>query len=112
MLRHSIDTEIKNLSNPPAVLIGTRDVLLIILTEVLLEQINSLILDEFDKSLQLGFHEQMSFIIGKLTKLNKRVLVSATSDMRFRDTLEWSIRRFWTLFQKMRKKLIFQQSSF
>jgi superfamily II DNA/RNA helicase len=40
-----------------------------------------LILDEFDKSLQLGFHEQMSFIIGKLTKLNKRVLVSATSDI-------------------------------
>jgi superfamily II DNA/RNA helicase len=38
-------------------------------------------LDEFDKSLQLGFHEQMSFIIGKLTKLNKRVLVSATSDI-------------------------------
>jgi hypothetical protein len=31
--------------------------------------------------LQLGFHEQMSFIIGKLTKLNKRVLVSATSDI-------------------------------
>ena len=40
-----------------------------------------MILDEFDKSLQLGFHEQMSFIIGKLTKLNKRVLVSATSDI-------------------------------
>jgi superfamily II DNA/RNA helicase len=40
-----------------------------------------LILDEFDKSLQLGFHEQMSFIIGKLNKLNKRVLVSATSDI-------------------------------
>jgi superfamily II DNA/RNA helicase len=36
---HSIDTEIKNLSNPPAVLIGTQDVLRIILTEVLLEQI-------------------------------------------------------------------------
>jgi superfamily II DNA/RNA helicase len=32
---HSIDTEIKNLSNPPAVLIGTQDVLRIILTEVL-----------------------------------------------------------------------------
>jgi hypothetical protein len=41
MLRRApIETEIKNLSNP-AVLIGTRDVLLIILTEVLLEQIKS-----------------------------------------------------------------------
>jgi superfamily II DNA/RNA helicase len=45
------------------------------------DKIQTLILDEFDKSLQLGFHEQMSFIIGKLTKLNKRVLVSATSDI-------------------------------
>jgi superfamily II DNA/RNA helicase len=40
-----------------------------------------MVLDEFDKSLQLGFHEQMSFIIGKLSKLNKRILVSATSDI-------------------------------
>ena len=40
-----------------------------------------MILDEFDKSLQLGFHEQMSFIIDKLNKLNKSVLVSATSDI-------------------------------
>jgi superfamily II DNA/RNA helicase len=40
-----------------------------------------LVLDEFDKSLQLGFHEQMSFIISRLNKLNKRVLVSATSDI-------------------------------
>lgn len=46
-----------------------------------MDKIQTLILDEFDKSLQLGFHEQMSFIIGKLTKLNKRVLVSATSDI-------------------------------
>jgi superfamily II DNA/RNA helicase len=38
-----------------------------------------LILDEFDKSLQLGFHEEMSFIISKLSKLNKRILVSATA---------------------------------
>jgi superfamily II DNA/RNA helicase len=46
-----------------------------------LDKIQTLVLDEFDKSLELGFHEQMSFIIGKLTKLNKRVLVSATSDI-------------------------------
>lgn len=80
---HSIDTEIKNLSNPPAVLIGTpgriadhleRDTFKI-------NTIQTLILDEFDKSLQLGFHEQMKFIVSKLTKLNKRVLVSATSDI-------------------------------
>ena len=80
---HSIDTEIKNLSNPPAVLIGTPGRIAdhIDRSTFRLDKIETLILDEFDKSLQLGFHEQMSFIIGKLSKLNKRVLVSATSDI-------------------------------
>lgn len=78
---HSIDTEIKNLSNPPAILIGTpgriKDHLERKSFEV--ENITTLVLDEFDKSLQLGFHEEMSFIIGRLPKLNKRILVSATA---------------------------------
>ncbi len=80
---HSIDTEIKNLSNPPAVLIGTPGRIAdhIDRETFKTDNIVTLILDEFDKSLQLGFHEQMSYIIGRLAKLNKRVLVSATSDI-------------------------------
>ncbi|MCI9845644.1 DEAD/DEAH box helicase [Flavobacterium pectinovorum] len=80
---HSIDTETRNLSNPPAVLIGTPGRIAdhIDRETFRTDKIQTLILDEFDKSLQLGFHEQMSYIIGKLTKLNKRVLVSATSDI-------------------------------
>lgn len=80
---HSIVTEIKNLSNPPAVLIGTPGRIAdhIDRGTFKTDTIQTLILDEFDKSLQLGFHEQMSFIISKLNKLNKRVLVSATSDI-------------------------------
>jgi superfamily II DNA/RNA helicase len=80
---HSIDTEIKNLSNPPAVLIGTPGRIKDHIEKgtFRLDKIETLILDEFDKSLQLGFHEEMSFIIGKMPKLNKRVLVSATSDI-------------------------------
>ena len=78
---HSIDTEIKNLSNPPALLIGTPGRIAdhIDRQTFQFETIVTLVLDEFDKSLQLGFHEQMSFIIAKLTKINKRILVSATS---------------------------------
>ena len=78
---HSIETEIKNLSNPPAVLIGTPGRIADHIDRATFktDKIQTLILDEFDKSLQLGFHEQMSFIIGKLAKVNKRVLVSATS---------------------------------
>lgn len=80
---HSIDTEIKNLSNPPAVLIGTPGRLAdhIERETFRTDKIQTLVLDEFDKSLQLGFHEEMSFIIARLPKLNKRVLVSATSDI-------------------------------
>jgi len=80
---HSIETEIKNLSNPPAVLIGTPGRIAdhIDRGTFTADAITTLILDEFDKSLQLGFHEQMSFIIARLPKLNKRILVSATSDI-------------------------------
>jgi superfamily II DNA/RNA helicase len=78
---HSIETEIKNLSNPPSLLIGTPGRIAdhIDRGTFKVDRIQTLVLDEFDKSLQLGFQEQMSFIINRLTKLNKRVLVSATS---------------------------------
>ena len=78
---HAIDTEIKNLSNAPAVLIGTPGRIAdhIDRQTFNFEQVTTLVLDEFDKSLQLGFHEQMSFIINKLNKVNKRILVSATA---------------------------------
>ena len=77
---HSIETEIKNLSNPPAVLIGTPGRIADHIDRGTFEtdSIKTLILDEFDKSLQLGFHEQMSFIIARLPKINKRIMVSAT----------------------------------
>lgn len=80
---HSIETERNNLSNPPAVLIGTPGRIADHLDRgsFKTDTIETLVLDEFDKSLQLGFHEQMSFIIGCLSRLNKRVLVSATSDI-------------------------------
>jgi ATP-dependent RNA helicase DeaD len=80
---HSIDTEINNLRTPPSVLIGTPGRLAdhIERGTFCLDKIQTLILDEFDKSLQLGFHDEMSFIIGKLANLNKRILVSATADI-------------------------------
>ncbi len=80
---HAIETEIKNLSQPPAILIGTPGRIADHIDRGSFnpDTIQTLILDEFDKSLQLGFHEQMSFIMQRLPKLNKRVLVSATSDI-------------------------------
>ena len=78
---HSIDTELKNLSNPPALLIGTPGRIADHLERESFDtqNVKTLVLDEFDKSLQLGFHEEMKYIIGKVNKVNKRILVSATS---------------------------------
>ena len=80
---HSLETELKNLSNPPAILVGTPGRIADHIDRNSFEtkDIKTLVLDEFDKSLQLGFHEQMSFIIAKLNALNKRILVSATSSI-------------------------------
>ncbi len=78
---HPIATEIQNLSTPPALLIGTPGRIAdhISRQTFALDNIQTLILDEFDKSLEMGFQEQMAIIVGGLTQLNKRVLVSATS---------------------------------
>jgi superfamily II DNA/RNA helicase len=80
---HSIDTEIRNLSQPPAIVIGTPGRIADHIERGSFDAtaIQTLILDEFDKSLQLGFHDEMAFIISKLSKVNKRVLVSATASI-------------------------------
>ena len=80
---HSVETEINNLSNPPALLIGTPGRICdhIERRSVALDGIHTLVLDEFDKSLTLGFHDEMAFIVRNLPNLRKRVLVSATSDV-------------------------------
>ena len=78
---HDIETEINNLTEPPALLIGTPGRIMDHITRSTfsVESLTMLVLDEFDKSLSLGFEEEMTFIVSKLPKLQKRVLVSATA---------------------------------
>jgi superfamily II DNA/RNA helicase len=80
---HSMQSEIQSLSEPPALLIGTPGRIFDHLTRrsIDLKNIKTLVLDEFDKSLTMGFHEQMGFIIERLKHLTKRVLVSATDKL-------------------------------
>ena len=40
--------------------------------------VTTLVIDEFDKCLELGFHDEMAEVMGKLSHLFKKVLVSAT----------------------------------
>ena len=81
---HLMATEIQNLSNPPALLIGTPGRITDHIDQrtFAVDAIETLVLDEFDKSLQLGFQDQMDYIIGHLPNINRRVLVSATSGIR------------------------------
>lgn len=70
-------TEIKHV---PAILIGTPGRILDHFDNDRFTKtsIKTLILDEFDKSLETGFENEMSAIINQLPHLNKRILTSAT----------------------------------
>lgn len=77
---HPIRTEKKSLEHPPAVLIGTPGRLLDHLERhtIDLDHVRTLILDEFDKSLELGFTAEMKEILSHLPAVRRRVLTSAT----------------------------------
>lgn len=77
---HPVSVEIKNLSQPPAVLVGTPGRLTHHLRRKTFDTrtVSTLILDEFDKALEFGFQEDMAYIIRQLRSLEKRVLTSAT----------------------------------
>ena len=77
---HLRETEENNLVQPPALLIGTPGRLAdhIRRGNITTDSIETLVLDEFDKSLESGFEEEMSFVIGSLPSLKKRILTSAT----------------------------------
>jgi superfamily II DNA/RNA helicase len=77
---HSLKIELNNLSQPPAVLIGTPGRIAHHLRRESFDTANitTLILDEFDKALEFGFQEDMSYIIRQLPSIKKRMLTSAT----------------------------------
>ncbi|MBA2610824.1 MAG: DEAD/DEAH box helicase [Bacteroidetes bacterium] len=77
---HDVKIEKNNLQHPPALLIGTpgRIAHHIRKQNLSTKEVHTLILDEFDKSLEAGFHEEMSFIIKSSARIKKRILTSAT----------------------------------
>src|ERR1700760_1940693 len=78
---HLRETEENNLRESPAFIVGTPGRLAdhIRRNNIHTGSIRTLVLDEFDKSLELGFQEEMSFVIGSLPGLTKRILTSATA---------------------------------
>ena len=84
---HKTSIEKNNLKEPPALLIGTPGRILDHISRGIVntEGIHTLVLDEFDKSLELGFREEMSAIIQTLSSVQKRILTSATRALEIPD---------------------------
>lgn len=77
---HLRETEENNLIQPPALLVGTPGRIAdhIRRGNITIDSIETLVLDEFDKSLESGFWEEIQFIISSLKSIKKKILTSAT----------------------------------
>jgi superfamily II DNA/RNA helicase len=77
---HDIKMEVRNLSRPPFLLVSTPGRLADHLRRgnIRFENLQMLVWDEFDKSLELGFHEEMAFIMEHIPSVRKKGLFSAT----------------------------------
>jgi superfamily II DNA/RNA helicase len=84
---HKRETEENNLIQPPAVIVGTPGRLCdhIRRGNITVDAIKVLVLDEFDKSLELGFLEEVKFIIDSLKNIEKKILTSATDAVEIPD---------------------------
>ena len=80
---HKREIEENNLVQPPAVIVGTPGRLgdHIRRGNITVDSIKTLVLDEFDKSLELGFQEEMKFILDSLKKVEIKILTSATESV-------------------------------
>lgn len=78
---HDKKIEVNNLIEAPALLIGTPGRIAYHLKNDNFDptSIETMVLDEFDKALEFGFHDDMSFIINEMPNLSQRILTSATA---------------------------------
>lgn len=78
---HKVEIEENSLKQAPALLIGTAGRIAdhIRRGNLQTQHITTLVIDEFDKSVELGFEETMAFIVGELPALRKKILASATN---------------------------------
>lgn len=84
---HKREIEENNLVQAPTVIVGTPGRLCdhIRRGNITVDSITTLVLDEFDKSLELGFLEEMKFIIESLKNVQKKILTSATDAVEIPD---------------------------
>lgn len=78
---HTMADEVNSLSVAPDIVVATPGRLLdhVQRRQIDLSQVTTLVLDEYDKSLELGFADEMSRLARRLTSVRATVLTSATS---------------------------------
>jgi len=78
------------LKHEPAILIGTpgRVAHHVRKRTFSIDHIHTLILDEFDKSLEIGFEDDMADITNALYKVKKKILTSATKELELPDFIK------------------------
>jgi ATP-independent RNA helicase DbpA len=78
---HKREIEENNLLQAPALIVGTPGRIGDHLRRgnITAESIHTLVLDEYDKSLEMGFQEEIAFIVSALPAIEKRILTSATA---------------------------------
>ncbi|MFZ4057962.1 MAG: DEAD/DEAH box helicase [Ferruginibacter sp.] len=79
---HKREIEENSLKTIPSVIIGTTGRIADHIRRKNFDPstIHFLVIDEYDKMLELGFTEEMKFIVESLTNLDRKVLVSATAE--------------------------------
>lgn len=78
---HSFSTEAASLGGNPDIVVGTPGRLLDHLRRgrLNIHDTRTLVIDEYDKSLELGFTEEMRAVVGRMKNVSTMVLTSATS---------------------------------
>ena len=78
---HSFQSEVDRLSEQPQLIIGTPGRLNdhLVNKNLPLDKIDHLIIDEYDKCLEMGFEDQIQSLSEQLKNLNRTTLVSATT---------------------------------
>jgi ATP-independent RNA helicase DbpA len=88
---HSISTEKKSLTEAPAILIGTPGRICDHISRgtIDLSKVEQFVVDEYDKCLEFGFDDQMSYINEEFRCIEKLTLVSATEHKEFPNYLSF-----------------------
>ena len=86
---HSVADERQSLSVVPSIIVSTPGRLLDHINRDHIDVFTTrlLVLDEFDKSLELGFHDEMKRILRRMPNISRRTLTSATMIDEFPDFL-------------------------